>query len=179
MAKPAKIKQQAADTAVPQNRAQAVDFLSRIGRHQRELMRIETAMNDEMAAIKESYEELARPHRFEVDALTSGLRIWCEANRDALTGGGKIKSVELEAGVVKWRLTPPRVVVRGIEAVLDQLRRMGLTQFIREKEELDKEAVLADPKAVAGVKGLSISQHEDFVVEPFDVELEKTEVARW
>ena len=59
----------------------------------------------------------------------------------------------------------------GVEAVLDQLRRLGLKRFIRQKEEVNKEAVLADPAAVAQVTGLTINRGEDFVISPFETEL--------
>ena len=61
--------------------------------------------------------------------------------------------------------------VTGAEAVLDALRRMGLKRFIREKEEVNKDAILNEPAAVAHVPGIAISQGEDFVVVPFEAEL--------
>ena len=55
--------------------------------------------------------------------------------------------------------------------MLDLLRRLGLKRFIREKEEVNKEAILNEPEAVAHVAGISISQGEDFIVTPFETEL--------
>jgi phage host-nuclease inhibitor protein Gam len=63
------------------------------------------------------------------------------------------------------------VRVTGAEAVLDVLRKLGLARFIREKEEVNKEAILNEPEAVSHVPGISISQGEDFVVVPFEAEL--------
>jgi phage host-nuclease inhibitor protein Gam len=74
---------------------------------------------------------------------------------------------------VQWRLRPPKVVVKGLEAVLDKLRRMGLERFIRTKEEINKEAILAEPDAVKRVAGISIEQGEDFVIKPFETQLEE------
>ena len=51
------------------------------------------------------------------------------------------------------------------------LRRLGLTQSIRAKEEINKEAILNEPEAIKGVAGISISQGEDFVIVPFETEL--------
>ena len=64
---------------------------------------------------------------------------------------------------------------RNPKAVLDQLRKLGLKRFIREREEVNKEAILNEPEAVAHVAGITISQGEDFIVTPFETEL--TEVA--
>lgn len=66
---------------------------------------------------------------------------------------------------------PALVRVTGTEAVLDLLRRMGLTRFIRTKDEINKDAILNEPTAVTQVPGISISQGEDFVVVPFEAEL--------
>jgi len=63
------------------------------------------------------------------------------------------------------------VRVTGVDAVLDFLRRLGLDRFIRRKEEINREAILNEPEAVACIPGITISQAEDFVVSPFEVEL--------
>jgi phage host-nuclease inhibitor protein Gam len=61
------------------------------------------------------------------------------------------------------------VSVRGVEAVIEALNRLGLSRFVRVKEELNKEAILNEPEAVKGVAGLSIkSGVEDFVIQPFE-----------
>lgn len=174
MAKAVRTKTAATPHRIPQSRAECTDMVAEIGRHGRELSRIEAAMNDELAAIKERYEEQARLHREAVGTLTEGARIWCEANRSVLTDGMKTKTVNLSSGVVKWRTTPPAVKVgRGmLLAVMETIRQRGLAdRFIRVSEELNKEAILADPDAVNGVGGLSVEQKEEFVIEPYAEEL--------
>ena len=101
------------------------------------------------------------------------MRIWCEANRELLTQGGKVKYANLASGEIKWRMTPPKVVVRALENVLDFLKQRGLHHLIRTKEEVNKEAIAAEPEAVEGVKGITITQREDFVIRPFETELEE------
>ena len=64
-------------------------------------------------------------------------------------------------------------VVRGKDAVMDLCRKLGKFQFLRQKEELNKEAILAEPEAIAGIKGLSISQTEEVIIKPFETELEE------
>ena len=169
--KPTRHKAAALALPVPQSREQATDYIREIGEHQRDITRIEAAMNDELAGIKERFESQAQPLKARVDALTNGVQIWCEANRETLTQGGKTKTAALPSGEVCWRTRPPSVRITGAEAVLDILRRMGLKRFIREKEEINKEAILNEPAAVASVPGISIQQGEDFVVTPFEAEL--------
>jgi phage host-nuclease inhibitor protein Gam len=164
-----RIKQKAVDVGVPQTREAVVEAIAEIGRRQRERDRIEIEMNEELSAIKARYEEMARPHVEAVKALTTGVQIWCEANRNTLTQGGKVKYASFETGEVRWRTTPPKVIVRGADQVIEQLRSFGLVRFLRLKEEVNKEAILSEPEAVVMVKGISIAQSEDFVVEPFEV----------
>ncbi|MBI2278173.1 MAG: host-nuclease inhibitor Gam family protein [Dechloromonas sp.] len=171
MAKKNRIKSAAVSVVVPQNREMAAQSIAMVGTLNRELARIQAAMNDEMASVKAAYEEQAEPLNLRIKALTEGVQTWAEANRDSLTQGGKVKTAALTTGEILWRLRPPSVRITGADAVLDALRRLGLKRFIREKEEVNKEAILNEPEAVAHVPGISISQGEDFVVVPFEAEL--------
>lgn len=159
---------------VPQNRQDAENWIRQIGDFRREVVRIETAMNDEIAGIKAKYEEAARPYREDVETLLSGLQAWAVVNRDELTGGGKRQSAELATGVISWRALPARVTIRKVEAVIDAIKKLGLAQqFIRIKEEINKEAMLNNQDAARLVPGVTIgSAGENFMVEPFEAELE-------
>ena len=169
--KPTRHKTAAAPVPVPQSRDQVSAHIREIGERNRDLLRITAAMNDELAAVKERWEAQAQPHAQRIESLTAGIHIWSEANRDSLTQNGKTKTAVFPAGEVAWRTRPPSVRVTGVEAVLDALRRLGLGRFIRQKEEVNKEAILNEPAAVAHVPGVAISQGEDFVVTPFETEL--------
>lgn len=171
MAPKTRIKTKAVAVNVPQSRESAAQAIAEIGRLSRDLARASAAMNDELAEVKARHEELAEPVRLRIEALNQGVQTWAEANRDTLTQNGKTKTAALTTGEISWRLRPPSVRVTGAEAVLDVLRRLGLKRFIREKEEVNKEAILNEPEAVAHVPGISISQGEDFVVVPFEAEL--------
>ncbi|MGB5147486.1 MAG: host-nuclease inhibitor Gam family protein [Porticoccaceae bacterium] len=168
-----KIKAEATRDAIPQDREECVDYIARIGVHQRERERIQATMNDELAAIRLRYEGEARPHADGIRALSHGVQIWCEANRAVLTNGGKVKTARLGAGEVRWRKRPPKVVIRGMEAVIAALHDLRLSRFVRKKEEINKEAILEEPEAVRHVKGITIDQGEDFVIVPFETALEE------
>jgi len=158
---------------VPQTMTELNDAVAGIGAAQRERDRIQAEMNDNLAAVRAEYEAMARPHADHIAELTQGVKVYCEAHRDELTKGGKVKTARLATGEVSWRTRPPSVVVRGMEAVIDALRRLKLDRFLRVKTELDKDAILAEPEAVTAIKGLSISQKEDFVIKPDLTELEE------
>lgn len=170
-AKKNRIKKTASPVSVPQNREQVADAIRELGLLQRDLARIEADMNDELAQVKAVYEEDAEPRRQRAEVLVAGVQIWSEANREALTQGDKVKTAAFTTGKVAWRMRPKSVRITGQDSVLEQLRSLGLKRFIREKEEVNKEAILNEPEAVAHVAGIAISQGEDFVVTPFEVEL--------
>lgn len=163
--------------AVPQSREEAETWVRQIGEFRRQVVRIETAMNDEIARIKAEHEEKARPYREDVEALLAGLQAWAVAHRDELTGGGKRQSAELATGVLSWRLLPARVTIRKAETVIETLKKLGLTRFLRVREEINKEAMLDDQEAARLVPGVTIgSAGENFSVEPFEADLEAAKV---
>jgi phage host-nuclease inhibitor protein Gam len=158
---------------MPQSKDEVAEAVAEIGRRQRERQRIEAAMNDELSQVRERFEREAQPHAEAIKACSLGVRAWCEAHRAELLGDERSKTVALASGELRWRLRPPSVIVRSADKVLEALRRLGLGRFIRTKEELSKDAILAEPAAVQHIKGISISQKEDFVIEPFETRLEE------
>lgn len=195
MAAPAtKIKSKAAEFA-PQTREEVAAAIEKIGIAQRERDRIQADMNDRLATIKKEFEEKAKPHGEEIESLSKGVQAWCESNRDDLTKKGKTKTATFTTGEVSWRATPPRVVLKAIDKVLEALKTFKLKQFIRTKEEVNKEAILEantlaaangpdekNPevikaakamKVLENIKGIQIAKDEDFVITPFEAELEK------
>lgn len=102
-----RIKSAAAASSVPQTREQAAQAVAEIGAANRDLSRITADMNDELAQVKERYEQQAEPLRLKINALTQGVQTWAEANRDALTQHGKTKTAALTTGEIAWRLRPP------------------------------------------------------------------------
>jgi phage host-nuclease inhibitor protein Gam len=168
-----KVKQAAIAIKVPQSREETVRFIHQIGERQRMRTVLEAEMNDKIAAIKKEYEGLAKQHADRIVALTEGVKIWCAAHRAELTKDGKVKSAQLATGEVRWRMTPPSVTLRNVKGALAALLTAGLDRFIREKLEIDKEAILKEPEAVADIAGITISQHEEFVIIPFETKLEQ------
>lgn len=157
---------------VPQSRDEAANAVREIGVANREVARLEADMNDAISALKAKAEEAAAPLRGRVAVLTEGLKVWAEANRDALTNGGKTKTADLGSGKVMWRLRPPSVRITGVDRCIEAIKSLGLTSFLRVKEEVNKDALLADPDKARGIAGVSIgSEGEDFVVEPFEADI--------
>ncbi len=172
MSRTTRAKRLAASYPVPQSKDDCDEMIRALGDLRRDVARLEADMNDKLAEVKERFEQKAEPLREKVEELLGGIETWCAANRDALTNSGKVKFAKLKNGEIRWRIRPPKVTVRTKDAVLQALKDLGLTRFIRTKEEINKDAILEDPDAVKSVKGIGIgSEGEDFVVEPFEAEL--------
>ena len=154
-----------------QSKELTAEAIRALGDAQRELTRVETEINDQIAAITAERKGEIEAIKTRIETLTGGIQTWCEAHRvELLAGGGK--EANLITGLVKWRQRPPSVSIRSVDKVLETLRSLGLGRFIRSKEEPNKEAMLADPKAVSGIAGITIvTGIEDFVIEPFEVEV--------
>lgn len=165
-----RIKTLSQPIAVPQSKTDAMRDIKAIGDLQRELNRIEADINDEIATLTNKAAPRIDRLRERIIALQEGVHTWCEAHRVELCGKGK--SANMVTGEVNWRKRPPSVSLSKVEAVIAKLRELGLTRFIREKEEVNKDAILAEPAAVAGVKGIKVvTDVEDFVITPFEVEV--------
>jgi phage host-nuclease inhibitor protein Gam len=168
-----RLKRVAETALVPVDMASAAASLARIGQLQRDLAVAELVLAETVAKAKQSAETAAAPHKAEIEMLTRGLQIWAEARRDDLTQGGKTKTVTLATGEIAWRSRPPSVRLRDPAAVIETLRRLQLSRFLREKIEIDREAMLKEPAAAASVPGVVIgSAGEEFVVTPASAELD-------
>lgn len=170
-----RIKAAAIEHWVPRDRDEVNTAIDEIGRLQRERARIETRMNDAQAAIKATHDAEAKPLGERISELHKGVALWCEANRAKLTQDGKVKFHDFATGQVKWRLRPPSISIRGVDAVIATLKKLGLTRFVRSKEEVDKEAMLREPDVAKSIGGVTVGQKEDFVVVPNESQIEEVQ----
>ncbi|RZN53058.1 host-nuclease inhibitor Gam family protein [Avibacterium paragallinarum] len=160
------------DTIRYQTREEVEIAIKDIGDLQRELQRLATHQNDELAAITEKYAPKITALQEQMKPLQKAIEVWCEANRAELTQNGKTKTGSFNTGEVQWRQRPPSVSIRKADEVLARLRALGLTQFIRTKEEPNKEAMLAEPNIASTIAGITIKTAvEDFVIKPFEQEV--------
>ena len=160
-----------AQAYAPQSQNDCAADIKKIGDLIRDQQRLAADMNDEIATITKRYQPKLDLLGEQIDTLQKGVQTYCEANRHELTDQGKVKTANFVTGTVNWRQRPPSVSIRGVDAVLETLRRMSMERFIRTKEEPNKEAMLNEPDAVRGIAGISIvTGVEDFVITPFEAE---------
>lgn len=143
--------------------------IARIGELEREKLRMTAEADDKITAIRQTLGHGIEPLSTEIDAVQRAVQSYAETNRDKLTNGGKSKTVPFTTGEIGWRQRPPSVGVRAADAVIDTLKKLGLARFVRTKEEVNKEAILAEPDAARGIAGLTVNSGiEDFFVVPYD-----------
>lgn len=165
-------KTKARSTPAAQSQQEAEADIARLGDIQRELVRIQADYGDAAASLKAVAEESAAPLKAEAEALQVRVQGWCEANRNTLTKGGKVKFADLATGKVQWRNLPPKVTIRGVEKFLEECRRLGLSQFVRTKQEPNKDVMLAEAALAKTLPGVTIgSGGEEFAIEPFQPEI--------
>jgi len=167
MAKAIRIKAPAADA--PQSKDEVAYKIKELGEAQRQLERERLALNDEIQCAAARHQPAMEALERDIAELQAGIQAWCEAHRDELTRGGRVKTANLITGEVQWRQRPPSVRVRAQEMVVETLMKLGLERFLRTKVEINKEAILAEPEAVSGIAGLTVQTGvEDFVIIPFE-----------
>ena len=160
-----------------QSKADAMRDIKTIGDLQRDLGRIEADINDQIADLTKNAAPRIEQLRERLVELQAGVQTWCEANRVEICGKGK--SANLVTGEVSWRQRPPSVSLPRakdkVEALIQLLRAKGLTGFVRSKDEINKDAILADKDKVKDIKGIRVvTGVEDFVITPFEVDVGET-----
>lgn len=163
----------AAAPYVPQSREQVIDDIKQIGDIQRELTRIETEINDRIAVLTNKHTPEIEAMKARQASLQKGVQTWCEAHRTDITDGNKTRTVKFNTGEVAWRRRPTSVTIKGTDVVLKALKTLRLDRFIRIKEEINKDAILADKEAVKDIKGITFNNDkEDFSITPFEQEIQ-------
>lgn len=185
-------KLKAAAASAPQTRDACAADIHAIGNLQRQITRITADMNDAIAAITADGQPELDALGADVKRLAAGVQAYCEAHRAELTDGGKVKFANFVTGEVTWRQRPPSVRITKADAVIKCLKALGLGRYLRTKEEIDKDAILAahsaakaapttDPlradllaeaERLQGVSGIElVTGLEDFAIVPFEAEV--------
>ena len=160
---------------VPINIDEATNFIGEIGDLERLIKDESGELERQVTALRIATAARVEPMKAQVLAIVNGLFAYATRNRDVLTAGGK-KTVELPTGTFRWRLTPPSVSIDDSEAVIARIKKLGLdAQFLRVREDVDKDAMLKDPEKARSIEGVLIGGQEEFVVKPltFDTEIVK------
>lgn len=126
-------------------------------------------LNLELAAARERHEADLSALTQTVDEQTDLVRAWADAHPEEFATR---KSLVMVHGTLGYRTgTPALKPVKGVtwDRVL-ALLKMNLPHYIRIKEDVDREAILADRETLGAENlktlGLRVEQQERFFVEP-------------
>jgi phage host-nuclease inhibitor protein Gam len=157
---------------LPQSIEEVDSLVAHIGELQREVSAKQSAMNKQIEALKGHYGPQVDLLVQAINQDLEAIEAYAAVNRNHLTGDGKTKTIKLRSGTISWRNTPKSVTIRGVQQVIDRLKALGLTQYIRVKEEVDKNAILANPDKALAIEGVKLTQREEFVVVPSNSQAE-------
>jgi phage host-nuclease inhibitor protein Gam len=144
--------------------------LANICNHERRLV---SQRDAEVLAINKLYEGNLAVYATTKKEKTDALRAYAEANPGSFPKGRK--SITLTSGTIGFRTGTPKLALLSRafnwDSVLQILRNLGNAAWIRTKEEVNKEQILADHSA--GISsdtlkryGLKVTQEETFFAEP-------------
>lgn len=127
----------------------------------------------EIEAVKEEAQIKAKTFEEEIAKLADGVFIFAQGHREELTEDEKKKTVDFLSGdKIRWYFPPSSVVVKDEESAIAELKRRGLSEFIRTKETIDKTEILKDPDRIRNLKNISIDQTEIFAIVPAEMGIE-------
>jgi phage host-nuclease inhibitor protein Gam len=131
-----------------------------------DLQVLEGKMNAEITRVKEKYESRISLLQAERDDAFEVMQAWAEYNPDRFADK---KSLDFTHGTIGFRTGMPKLsLLRGFKwpAVL-QLVKQNLPAYVRVKEDVDKERMLADRNAIDLKRvGVCVEQDETFFVQP-------------
>jgi phage host-nuclease inhibitor protein Gam len=153
--------------------------LFEVAKREAQVAKMEAQMNARINTIKEKFDDETRALRAEADLLRSDIEAFCIKNKFEFE---KVRSKECSIGTVGFRTNPPKVMMLNrkynIKTVLELLKRVFPGTYVRTKEDMNRDTILADysqkkitDEQLAGV-GLKIDQEESFFI---DVKWEKLE----
>ena len=158
--------------SVPGSIEETSKKLGRIGVLQRQIGRVNAALDNSVAKLTQRAAERINPRQQEVEELAEGIFIFAQAHRQELTEEEKKKTVVWPTGEISWRWNPSSVNYRDKKATIAALKAAELERFIRIEEEVDKEAILQEKDAVKDIKEITIVHKEMFVIKPAKTEIE-------
>ena len=144
--------------------------LLKIGKATSRVQAAEAAYNTQIQNLRQIVDENTAADRTEIAGLESEIENFCLINKDQFEA---TRSREMMHGSVSFRTTPPKVALLNRkyswDTVLELLKKFKwAAQFVRTKEEPDKESILTahaakeiDDTKLASV-GLAIQQTEKF-----------------
>lgn len=139
--------------------------LAQIAARRRQIDLVSLGAAEQIDEIKTRAAAETEPIRLEIAALELAIGRFAEAGKAELFG--KRKSIQLQFGIVGFRASSKLKTLRKwtFERVLTTLRDTGMREYIRVKEEVDKEKLKGlSPETLAGI-GCTVVSEDVFFYE--------------
>jgi phage host-nuclease inhibitor protein Gam len=151
---------------IPESVKEAEDFVQQIGKFQKEQRRTKDRYSGKIKTLETESQIKITSIEKAIERRTIALFIFLKRNWDELTQKGKKKVIKLITESIRIKDTQPAVQIQNQKKVIEALETHNLGQFIKIIKKVKKRAILANPKLIVGIKGLSITRREIFVVKP-------------
>ncbi|MCS7054083.1 MAG: host-nuclease inhibitor Gam family protein [Ignavibacterium sp.] len=133
----------------------------------------EAILNKKITEARKKFDEDVADAQQIVDVIKNDIEQFCIKNKNEFEGK---RSMEFKYGKIGFRINPPKVSQLNrkytVATTLELVKKVFKGLYIRIKEEIDKDIILADyregklnDKKLASV-GLKIDQGETFFIEP-------------
>jgi len=142
--------------------------LAEIGAIDRQIGQLEADQQAKIDALKADTKTAADPLHTKKVSLELAIQQYCEAHRADFQAS---KTKRLNFGAVSFRLSTS-VVIKRVADTLAAIKALGLTQCIRTKEELDKEALARLPTDTLAEVGAGLR-----TVDAFGYEIDRERLA--
>ncbi len=147
------------------DRSQAEGALAEMASLDRKLAGIETAMQENIDNAKAVASQEANPLLARRKELADALAVYAKLNRQELFA--KAKSLDMGFGIIGFRVSTRISQLRGVtvEMTLEKLHQYGLSDGIRTKEEINKDAAMGWPDERLELVGLKRQLLDTFFIE--------------
>lgn len=156
--------------------------LQELALHENKIAKAEVQMNMQINKIKDEFDEKTREDRAYSETIRLDLEDFARKNYKMFE---KERTKDFVFGIIGFRKNPPKVTLLNrkytIKTAIELIKRIFDGTYIRTKQELDKESILADytqkkltDENLAAV-GLKIDNDESFICEVKFEELAKVE----
>lgn len=167
MAKSNRIKLAAPLIDVPKDRTAAESLAGKITTLKLKEAMLAAQLDGHIKDVRSNYEGHFAVIKDDITPMVDALHAWAEAHPEEFNGK---KSTDLLHAIVGWRTNPPSLKpLKGFTwaAVLERIKNLGRIDFIRTKEELNKEAILAN-RDEENLKSIYVQvlQEDEFFVDP-------------
>lgn len=151
-------------------------------------LRTSAKMDAEINAVRQKYEGNLATYTESLKTKTDTLRAWAEASPDEFPKGRK--SIQFVHGTIGFRTGTPKLALLNRLWTWDRVHKMLITlglakDYIRTKEEVDKESIIAaaaknpdhaGARIACAAFGTKVVQEESFFVEPLITEVETRQI---